>query len=291
MQENAAMHEGAERPTASAVALLPIGFVAAVVVVLALVLRGNQTGTIVVERIVLSGTTTEAGRTQHLSSWFTEVSETSADGSRERDLQANSISRPGFQQLTSAQELELYDPHDNTIFETSQAAWLHAVDAQQGVGVGNSVGTGGGTATVSSKLIFTAGRHSVFAQELLAHQYRLAGRTRIDGRRVLRLLPVHPTRLPFPHNRGRYVTSNVYYAAPGTYDPVAWITRSTLPGVEEMLAERWLSYRVVAATSKHQWLVSLTARHPGARVVTGARAYIRADQSELRTTTISSVSS
>lgn len=274
------MLEGADRDKPSPVALLPIALIAAIVVVVALVVAGNQTGTIVVERVVLSSTSTEGSKTQHQSSSFTNVTETAADGSPVRYFSANSISRPGFQRVSSAQELELYDPLDNTVVETTQSAWSRLVDAQ----AGQRAGASGKSATVYSRLVFSAGRHSILAQQLLAHQARLAGRTTIDGRPALRLVPVHQS-LP-GDDSDRFVTSSVDYVAPGSYDPIEEISSSKLSNVRELIVARWRSYRVLAATPRHQWLLSLTARHPGARVVHGASAYLRATQNELRTVTI-----
>jgi hypothetical protein len=77
---------------------------------------------------------------------------------------------------------------------------------------------------------------------------KVAGPTTVDGRRAIKLVPVH--------GHGEYDV------APGTYYPI----REVLPYASGSQIITWSEYRVVPATAANERLLSLEARHPGARV-------------------------
>lgn len=274
------MHGGADSPRASPGALISVVVVVVAVLVLALVVKANQTGTIVVERIVLSASSTTGTYTQHSSSFATtEITETDANGADVRDLESNDFSWPGFQQVTAGQRIELYDPLDNTIFVTTQPAVQRAINQQM-----RALLHGGGSARSTSvqyaaaQRVFTPGRRSVYAQEVLAHRYRVIGRTTIDGRPALKLFRATP--LQGFTGPGDYKSFDTMYVSPRTYDPIEDITRARIPGARTRTVQRWSVYRVLRATTANRRMLSLTALHPGAAIVHGARAYLRATQSQ-----------
>lgn len=279
MRENAAVHGGADKHRRSAVTLLPMAIVAAVVLALALFVSNGRTGTIVFARMVVSATTTQSGRTSHTALFsILEITETSPDGVEQRVLTSDTFTRPGFQMVVAGQRIELYDPLDDTIFATTQAAEQRAVNAQTGLS------QAGITARVQyARISFVPGRRSVFQQQLLAHQYRVAARETIDGRPALKLVPVTANQLlPARHSPGSYASLGTAYVSPRTYDPIEEVNRTRLSGIVSTAIVRWRSYRVLPATSANQRLLSLTARHPHARMIDNARAFLRATQSEQR---------
>lgn len=93
--------------------------------------------------------------------------------------------------------------------------------------------------------------------ELKAGKLKVAGPTTIDGRKAIELIPVH----------GPY--GYVYDVAPGTYYPIKQVFRTRGITVTTVYNE----YRVLPATPANQQLLSLAARHPGARVDRSPAAY------------------
>ena len=288
MRENAAMHGGADSPRVSPVALLPIALIAVIVVAIALLVRGGQAPTIVVERMTVTGVTSEQHGVRHASAWtFTTISETSADGALLRSFIEDSISRPGFQQVTTPQTMEIYDPLDNTIFETSPSAYRQATNEQIARAIGHGRGVHVQRRSRRSITYYAAalvpGRMSVPQQQLLAHQARIVARVTIAGRPALKLDDQRVTFAPGLRPSGHYGSVSTQYVTPETYEPIEQITRSNFPGLRETVVGRWPGYRVLADTRVNQRLLSLSARHPTAHVVLGAAGYIRATQSEIRT--------
>jgi hypothetical protein len=149
------------------------------------------------------------------------------------------------------------------------------------VGIAHGTAVGYSSATEQD----VPGPTSIFERQLRAGQYRLAGRTTIDGRAALRLVQTRTTVLALPNNAGSLESHDTAYVAPGTYNPIEEIISSTLPDLRTTVVNRWQSYKVLPATPANQRLLSLTARHPTARVIDNARAYLRATQSEIRTST------
>jgi hypothetical protein len=121
----------------------------------------------------------------------------------------------------------------------------------------------------------------VYAQWLRDGSYKLAGRGTIGGRAALKLVQTSP--LSFPHHSAGhgFESTTIVYVTPGSYEPIETVARTKLPGVRTTSVTRWQTYAVLPATQANQRLVSLTARHPHARVVYNAMAFVRASQSEL----------
>lgn len=283
------MHGGADTHRASAAALIPMAFVAAVVLALALLIAGGRTGTIVVQRITISSTTSRRGKPIHATALFvTAITETSASGAAQRSFTSNSFTRPGFQQVYAGNTLQLYDPNDNTVYVTTEQAQQRALveqirrTAPKGTTV--HVGVAKLQAISPSSVAYTPGRTSTYQQLLRVGQYRLVGRATIDGRAALRLVESSSTRLP-RSNAASFESTTTALVVPGSYAPIETINTSRFPGLRVTSVDRWRTYRVLSATRANQRLLSLTARHPHARVVHNALAFLRASQSETRTTT------
>ncbi|MGH2868880.1 MAG: hypothetical protein ACRDNK_15140 [Solirubrobacteraceae bacterium] len=78
---------------------------------------------------------------------------------------------------------------------------------------------------------------------------KVLGPTVVDGRKAIKLVPIHGP--------------GEYDVAPGTYYPIREILQDT-PGSK--VTTTWSEYRVVPATPANERLLSLPARHPGARI-------------------------
>lgn len=270
----------------SAAALLPIAVIAAVVLLVALLVSGNQTGTIVLEKIRFSATSIQNGQANPPNSFsVTEISQTAADGSLQREFTTNSFYRSGYQLVFTPQGgVQLYDPRDNTIFETTQSAVQRAINAQvkASLPAGSHSGGVGRKQYLSARYALVPRRSSVFAQGLLGGEYRVAGRAIIDGRRALRLVQTEAARRALQGAVRSVSTDESVYVTPVSYDPIEEIIRTRFPGGESRATERWLLYRVLPATSRNSRLLSLTALHPGAAINRDASAYLRATQSQVR---------
>jgi hypothetical protein len=288
IRENAAVHGGSATKTPSSASLIPMAFVAVGVVVLALLVSGvlwrNTNGTIVVQRITLSFTTHVRDRTNHSRSISViTITETSAAGTEQRSFTSSSFTRPGFQQVAAGKTLQLYDPVDNTVYVTTeqaqQRATVEQMKASAPKGATVNVGVGKLQAVSANGVSYAPGGTSVYEQWLHDGSYKLVGRTTIDGAVALKLIQSNPTRLPVPSPSGRFASTTIVYVTPGSYDPIETVNRTKLPGVLAISATRWHTYRVLPATAANKRLLSLTARHPQARVVHNAMAFLRATQS------------
>jgi hypothetical protein len=83
----------------------------------------------------------------------------------------------------------------------------------------------------------------------LLGKLKVVGPTTVAGRRAIKLVPVHGP--------------GEYDVAPGTYYPIREVVQDP-SGVRTITT--WSAYRVVPATAANERLLSLEARHPGARV-------------------------
>ena len=286
MRKNAAMVGGVTTVQPSARALAPMAVVALAVAALAVLIsgvlwRGNR-GTILVQRITISVTTSGHG-VNHRPSRFsvTAILETSAGGRAERSFTTSSLDRRGFQQAIAGHTMQLYDPRDNTIYEATEPALQRALAAQLRASSpkGSTVSVGvGRTQVVSAGSVgympAPAGR---YARWLGSGQYRPLGRTMIDGRAALRFVARAPKR-PLGSPAATFGSMTEVLVAPGSYDPIETITTTRLPGARVTSITRWDSYRALNDTPANRWLVSLTERHPSARLVHDAMAFLRASQ-------------
>lgn len=282
MRKNAAMRRGAESERTSAAALIPVAFVALAVLLLALVVKGNQTGTIVVEHTILTSTTIQNGAQPVHTAPFSMVSitQTSADGSEQRAFTSNSLARPGFQFVTAGQQIELYDPLDHTVYETTLAGEQRVIHQE----VLRSEPKGSYATVqavrVGSPIPAVPGSRSIYEQRLMAGDYRIAGRATVDGRPALKLVQTHGNALnPAPQLQDEESVGTVY-VSPRTYDPIEEVITTSFSGVKSTLVRRWQTYLTVPSNRRTQRLLSLTSLHPGARVIHNALAFYRAAQSQ-----------
>jgi hypothetical protein len=86
--------------------------------------------------------------------------------------------------------------------------------------------------------------------QLKARRLKVAGPTTIDGRKAIKLISIHG---PYGYE---------YDVAPGTYYPIKQVFRNRAITITTVYSE----YRVLPATPANQRLLSLAARHPGARI-------------------------
>ena len=281
------MNGPADNHRPSAAALLPAAVIAAVVLLVALLVSGSQTGTIVVEKITFSATAIQNGQPNPPSRFsVTTISQTAADGTLQREFTANSFYLSGYQLVFTPQGgIQLYEPQDNTIFETTEGAVQRAITDQLKASVppGTHVRTGVGRRQyLSARYALVPRRLSVFAQGLLEGEYRVAGRAMIDGRRALRLVETRAARRAFQRAGRALSTDETVYVTPVTYDPIEETIRTKFACAQSTATERWLVYRVLPATSENSRLLSLTALHPGAAISHDPRAYLRATQARVR---------
>jgi hypothetical protein len=250
-------------------------------------LAAHNSGTIVVEvtRMQIATDLTANGVQQRTAQTVTvtTISAGSGTGKKQTTFIDSSDMRPGYQQVQTGDSLQLYDPSDNTIYVTTQRAWEAAATRQ--FAKNQPKGT---VSTSSTQVAFsygpsdTSGRMSVFEQQLRAHLYKLAGRTKIDGRVALKLVPAHRA-VPLSTDSGAHVTLGTVYLEPGTDNPIREVTHSAFAdGFSSEFIENWLVYKVLPATPANLKLVSLTARHPSARVVHSATGYLAASNSETK---------
>jgi hypothetical protein len=96
--------------------------------------------------------------------------------------------------------------------------------------------------------------------QLKSGRLRVSGSITIDGRRAIRLVGAHGS------------ASEEYDVAPGTYAPIREVNRA--PGSVTILT--YSEYRVLPATPANAQLLSLTFRHPSARVDRDHRDFLAA---------------
>jgi len=89
---------------------------------------------------------------------------------------------------------------------------------------------------------------------------KVVGPTIVDGRKAIKLVPIHGT--------------GEYDVAPGTYYPIREVVEDA-PGAGVTIT--WSEYRVLPATPANERLLSLPARHPSARIDRSRADFIAAD--------------
>jgi hypothetical protein len=209
----------------------------------------TKAGTIVVEDQVVydtPGAYTRRGGTSTVQN----ITATSANGAQERVFVSGSFLPPGDQEVWTSNSEAIYQAADNTIYT-------------------GTINNGGP--------VFSPGQTSVFKQQLDEHLYRLGGSSMIDGRPALKLVPVQAALRRAGDAVDVFPT---VYVSPKTYYPIRSVAPG-FPGSKVRIAEvvNWLRYKVLPATAANQRLVSLTARHPHARVDDNAVAFQRAYRS------------
>ena len=99
MRENAAVTGGADNHRAQGrPPLFPMAAVAVAVLIVALVVASGRTGTIVVQRIMFLARSSQNPPMRYS---VTSITEASAEGTDEGDFEANTFSRPGYQQVAT----------------------------------------------------------------------------------------------------------------------------------------------------------------------------------------------
>jgi hypothetical protein len=247
-------------------------------------LTARELGTIVVQVVHTSFATVQAahGDVRHTSTFAstsTTITATSSTADEQGTFSANSSTAAGFQEFEAGNSLQLYDPTVNTIYETTVPAWQAAITRQ--MDQNQPSGTRSASRSVTFAYSASPGRMSVFEQQLHAGLYKLAGHTLIDGRAALRLVPARHS-ISLHRNSGVHQLLGTVYLDPRTYDPIKEVIRASdlAPDFSSTLIERWLAYRVLPASPENLELISLTARHPGARLVHSAKGYLAASNSE-----------
>jgi hypothetical protein len=275
MRENAAMHGDADHHRASAASLVPIAVIAVGLVLLALLVAGNRTGTIVVQRVVEPMSQINGPRTE-IS--FLTVTETSASGTVTRYLSESWFGASAARRYGSAvagATLEQYIPADNTVYVMSDAAYNAANRAYIARRFPHEQVRTAPLLSFDGSWL-TPGHKSFFQVQLERHNYQLAGRTSIDGRPALKLVPA-PGRgtIPFsPGLRGQMQLQPAY-VSPGSYDPIE--ERS-----DGSVRDLWTEYSVLPATNANERRLSLTFEYPHAHISYSAAAYLRAALGPIR---------
>ena len=274
----------------SSASLVPMALVAIGVLVLALVVAGKtKPGTIVVQRITMTSTTTNGGKTRHLAFSIVAITESSASGSEQRSFTSTSFTRQGFQQVGAGNAIQLYDPIDDTIYVTTEQAQQRAIVEQTKAsapkGAMVTVGVGKMQVVSASSVGYEPERDSGYEQ-LVRNGYKPAGRETIDGQAALRFIQGPATSLALTSGSRSFESSTTVYVSPASYAPIETVNRTKLPGSLATSTTRWHTYRVLPATPANKRLLSLTARHPQARVVDNAMGFLRASQSAIPTTTV-----
>ncbi len=114
----------------------------------------------------------------------------------------------------------------------------------------------------------------------------------VDGRAALKLTPTRRSVRLGSHS-GVHELLGTVYVTPGTYDPIKEVLREPGLGVgfSSTLVESWLVYKVLPVTKATSELVSLSARHPRARVIHSGTGYLAASSSESKGSPIIRVTS
>jgi hypothetical protein len=233
----------------------------------------RKPGTIVIEQEMLRSSDTIHGMTTSKAYSMMTITETAASR-KQRVFSSTSATRPGFQQLTAGSALELYDPTTRTVYATTERGWERATI--QRIKKSSPKGTKVRVGTMTFSSPYSPGRTSVFEQQLRDRLYKIAGRTTVDGRAALKLVPSHGTVVLMNPRTGAHQVLGTVYVARGTYAPI----REVLHTGSHTVTASWSLYRVLPDTSGNRWLVSLTARHPRAGVVRSATAFIAAQARE-----------
>ena len=215
------------------------------------------------------------------------IDEASRDGSVQRSFSTSSETRPGFEQLSAGNSLQTYDPLNNTIYETTVAAWKAAVVHSfkfPPLSNGPHSGSSSTFYSYSSPDSTGPGQLSVFEQQLRQHLYRLGKETTVDGRPALTLVPVQSSiKVSSTGSGSAREYLGTVYVSPTTYYPIKEVTPvppagsplGTGPRTVTTIVDDWSEYTILTVNQTNVALVSLTARHPHAQIVHGATGYLR----------------
>jgi hypothetical protein len=220
------------------------------------------------------------------------AAEISPRGVERTSVDTTSFMDRGFEAMSSGNNEGIYDPTNNTVYETNQNAQLGA-SLQQLTTTGRelqqrlksshpSASASQRTTTINvtpsnkqydSLVSATEPGLDGLSEMFVPHvgrRERVVARITIDGQHALKLAQAwYMTDLGGMGEVGGYGTM---YVTPGTREPV----RDVLPNGNDAVTNTWLSYRVLPATRANLKLVSLTALHPGARVSHSATGFLQA---------------
>jgi hypothetical protein len=225
-------------------------------------------GTVVIEKLTQrSRSAPDAPTTALATNSLTTITETSADGIDQQDDASSSLA-PGYEQVEARDVVELYDPANRTIYSTSGRALNLQTATQTPATVGKDAHV-----TVGRVFRYDTGYlpGNTGRKRFGIHILKLAGRTTVDGQRALKLVAQGQLVVMSPET-GAYQIIRTLYLDPRSYAPIKQV--ATIPG-GATLVTTWSLYRVLPATAANRRLVSLKARHPQARVVRSAAAYMR----------------
>lgn len=237
----------------------------------------HTTGAIVIERFVVESRSD--GRTTRFSPEET-LTETSRGGNFVATYSATGTGSRAQQEVNFAGDAEqIYDPRDNTIYETT----FEAIAAAQRRLLEERLPKGSQGQSTSVEYFYasagvseTPGWTSEYAKDVRDHSYRVEGATSVDGRAALELAPKVASR----REGHGFETFPTIYVSPETYAPIEAVTHFRPPkGSQFRLSAsitHWLEYRVIPATAANRRLLSLTALHPTAKISHSAMAYARA---------------
>jgi hypothetical protein len=231
----------------------------------------RKPGTIVIqEEDFKVWSTIGAPRNPVLGRGGTTITETSANGAEELVFSATR-GAPGFQAVSAGDARQLYDPTNRTIYETTLKALKRLVLKRYGPDTGTKY-------TISFDPSIAPGRTSVFERELRRGLYKLDGHVTVNGRQALKLVPAHETVVLMDPKNGTHQFLGTVYVTPNGYAPI----KEVLSRHHRTQVTNWSLYEVLPDTKANHRLVSLTARHPHARIVYGAAAYVNAVTQEGR---------
>lgn len=228
-------------------------------------------GTIVIQDETYNVWRGTGGRGKPLrSGGATTMTETSASGAQELIFGAPRFA-PGFEEVTAGAVRQVYDPTTRIIYATTAAALKRLVLKRFPPATGSPY-------AVSFEPAIAPGRTSIFAKELRRGLYRLEGRSTIGGRQALRLVPPYANEVMMNPRTGITQRIGTVYVTPRSYAPIEEVITHN----ERTEIINWSLYEVLPDTRGNDRLLSLTARHPHARVVDSAAAYVAARRREGR---------
>jgi hypothetical protein len=286
----------AAHPVSDTECMSGLGYRIAVLVAAALFLSGCGTkvaapGTKIVMVVVRTTDHTPKGTTTFTTRGAAELSPA---GVEQGSVDTTSFMDRGFEVMTSGNNEAVYDPTNNTVYETTQDAELAASfkqATQEARKLQQRLKSNPPSAKASQRTTTTvvrpgtklygalvgltepglSGLSDMFVPHVGRHE-RVVARVTIDGSPALKLAQAwYMTDLGAMGEVGGYGTM---YVTPKTYKPV----RDVLPGGKDTTTNNWLSYRVLPATTANLKLVSLTALHPKATVSHSATGFLRAEQ-------------
>jgi hypothetical protein len=233
----------------------------------------RKPGTILIQKLTLRSSSTARGTTNQAPlNTLTTITETPANISNQQVFFSSSLA-PGYQQANGPDTMELYDPATSTIYATTQADWLRDTDGQAQGATTTGAELNAGLMYVAAS--GEAGAHTnIFEEQLQRHLFKIAGRTTVDGRTALKLVRSRGAFIMMNPDSGAFQDVSTVYVSPRSYALIREVATTT--GGVTVIAN-WSLYKALADTAANARMLSLRARHPQARVVHGAAAFVAAE--------------